>query len=227
MNKQGVDKNIEGVLFDIDGTLIDSNDAHTKAWLEAFAESNIQLDYHSIRNKIGMGSDHLIPKLIKISNESQVGRKIDKRQGEIFRTKYLPFLKSFPGAKELLQLLKDKGLKLVVASSSSAKDLTELLKIDGLINYFDNLNMATSDTQSKPDPDIILNALSKGNLSKDKALMIGDTPYDIEASIHAGVKVIAFTCGGWSVKDLKGAIAIYESPKHFIENLPKAIQDLS
>ena len=69
--------------------------------------------------------------------------------------------------------------------------------------------MATSDTQSKPDPDIVLYALTKGKLSKDKALMIGDTPYDIEVSIHAGVKVIAFTCGGWSVKDLKGAIGIF------------------
>lgn len=214
-------ENIEGILFDIDGTLIDSNDAHTKAWSEAFAESNIQIDYNSIRNKIGMGGDHLIPALINVSKESQLGKKIDERKGEIFRKKYLPFLKPFPGAKELLQSLKAKGFKLIVASSSSAKDLVELLKIDGLINYFDNLNLAAFDTQTKPDPDILLNALSKGALNKDKALMIGDTPYDIEAAKHAGIEIIAFTCGGWNAKDLEGAIAIYEGPKHFLDNLPK------
>lgn len=213
--------NIEVVLFDIDGTLIDSNDAHTKAWLEAFAESNIQIDYNSIRNKIGMGSDHLIPELIKTSKESPLGKTIDKRQGEIFRKKYLPFLKTFQGAKELLQLLKSKGLKLIVASSSSGKDLIELLKIDGLMNYFDSLNITTPDTQSKPDPDIILNALSKVGLSKDKALMIGDTPYDVQAARNAGIKMIAFTCGGWKANDLTGAMEIYEGPKHFLEKILK------
>ncbi len=218
-------RKVKGILFDIDGTLIDSNDAHVKSWGEAFAESNFEINYDSIRKKIGMGSDHLIPELIKVSKESQLGRTIDKRHGEIFRTKYLPFVKSFPGAKELLQSLKTKGFKLIVASSSSGIDLNEILKIDSLINYFDNLNIPTSDTHSKPDPDIILNALSKGTLNKENAIMIGDTQYDIEAAKRAGVKTIAFTCGGSEVKDLRGAIAIYQGPKYFLENLPSSFSN--
>lgn len=214
---------IKAVLLDIDGTLINSNDAHTKAWQEALSDYGFHKDYNSIRNKIGMGSDHLLPQLLSLKKNDPVVKLIDQRHGELFRSKYLPSLQAFKGSRELLSTLKNKGFKLIVVSSSSKKDLKELLKIDGLSNFFDNFNQADTERKSKPDPDIINDALKEESLNQDEALMIGDTPYDIEAAKRAGVKIMAFTTGGWNAQELKEADAIFSGPQQLLENLPDFI----
>jgi beta-phosphoglucomutase-like phosphatase (HAD superfamily) len=97
------------VLFDIDGTLVDSNDAHAHAWVEAFAEFGVQVDVDKVRRSIGMGGDKLMPAVSGISEESSTGEKISKRRGEIFKTTYLPQLQPFPGARDLVAEVKARS----------------------------------------------------------------------------------------------------------------------
>src|SRR5829696_4296497 len=111
-------KPVRGIILDIDGTLVDSNDAHARAWVEALAEHGIQVPFEKVRRLIGMGGDKLMPRVCGIREDSPEGKKISKRRKEIFRERYLPSLRPCRGARELLQRMHAGGLKLVVASSA-------------------------------------------------------------------------------------------------------------
>lgn len=210
---------IQGFLLDVDGTLIDSNDAHARAWLDVFAEEGIRTSYNEVRSKIGMGGDHLIPAVSGISKDTDQGTRLDKRRGEIFREKYLPHLQAFPGARDLLVYLKERGFRLVVATSASKKDLQALLKQAGLEGIVDEQTNSSEAESSKPDPDIIQAALKKGGFPPAGAIMLGDTPYDIKAAEGAGVRTIGFTCGGWAPEDLSGAVLVVEDPADLLAKL--------
>ncbi|MBC7372232.1 MAG: HAD family hydrolase [Bdellovibrionaceae bacterium] len=209
----------KAILLDVDGTLIDSNQAHALAWRDAFLEFGLAVGENTIRKKIGMGGDHLLPSVIGLSNETPLGKKIEKRRGEIFRSTYLPNLKAFPRAAEMLKFLRSTGKKLIVATSASEKDYEALMKQAGLSELVDGVTNSADAESSKPDPDIILAALKKSKVNHDEALMIGDTPYDVSASNKATVDIVAFTCGGWSVSELTGSISVYEGPGALLDKL--------
>ncbi|HEY8278110.1 MAG TPA: HAD family hydrolase [Bdellovibrionota bacterium] len=201
-----------GVLLDLDGTLVDSNEAHARAWMEALAEAGVPVEYEAVRAKIGEGGDKLLPELTGISHDSALGKKIRERRSEIFRLDYLPRLRAMPGAHALLKLFRERGLRYVAATSSSRQDVELLLKqanLDGLIT-----ELATADdvSDSKPGPDLIFAALDRIGLPPHEVMMLGDTPYDIAAAAKAGVSTVAFTCGGWSRDQLAGAVAVYQGP---------------
>lgn len=212
-------KPIQGVILDVDGTLVDSNDAHAHAWVEAFAEQGIRVEFEKVRPLIGMGGDKLMPEVSGISEETEQGELISKRRSEIFKEKYLPHLKAFPKTKEMLQRLRDEGLKLVVASSAKKDELKSLLKIAGADDLIEEQTSSDDAENSKPDPDIIEAALEALDLPPDSVVMLGDTPYDIESASRAGVRAIAVRSGGWSDEDLKGAIAIYDDPADLLEQV--------
>ncbi len=201
-----------GVLLDIDGTLVDSNDAHARAWVEALAEQGIDVPFAQVRRLIGMGGDKLLPRVSGIEEDTPRGRKISERRREIFLQRYLPSLHAFVGSKDLLRHMRAEGLKLVVASSAKKDELRELLKICGADSLTDAVTSSDDAEESKPDPDIVYVALGKIGLPAAEVVMIGDTPYDIEAAGRAGVGVIAVRCGGWDDADLGGALAIYDDP---------------
>ncbi|WP_374029292.1 HAD family hydrolase [Bdellovibrio bacteriovorus] len=210
---------IKGLLLDIDGTLIDSNDAHAKAWQEALAEFDIHVKYEDVREKIGMGGDNLLPLVAQLHKEEGLGKKVDKRRVEIFKQDYLPHLQPFPYAQQLIELLHKAGLKIIAASSASKEDLGALLKKSGVEKYVDGATSSDDAERSKPAPDIIEAALQKGDLRPSMTLMVGDTPYDIAAAEKAGVQTIAFTCGGWKEKDLQGAVAVLSGPEELFTKL--------
>lgn len=204
--------------MDIDGTLIDSNDAHAKAWVEAFSEQGLQVDYLVVRRKIGMGGDHLLPEVTSWSEDSPQGKKVSERRGQIFREKYLPTLKPFPGARALLERFLAEAIELVVATSASEEDMQGVLEQAGLDDLLKKKTNADDAERSKPSPDIITAALKKIKFSKEEVLMVGDTPYDVEAADKAGVRAVAFTCGGWSKEDLAPAIAIFKGPQDLLDH---------
>ena len=198
-----------GVILDVDGTLVDSNAAHTRAWVEALAEAGHEVPEERVRRMIGMGSDKIIPELTGLPDGSSEAERLAKRRVEIFETKYLPTLRPFPRVRELLLRMKQEGLELIVASSAQKEELTTLLKVAGADDLLAGQASSDDADNSKPDPDIVSAALRRLELPAAEAVMIGDTPYDIEAAARAGVAAIAFRCGGWSDPDLAGAIAIY------------------
>jgi HAD superfamily hydrolase (TIGR01509 family) len=205
-------KHIRGVILDVDGTLVDSNDAHAHAWVDALAEHNVYVEYEKVRSLIGMGGDKLLPEVSGSEEETPEGERISKRRGEIFKERYLPKLKAFPSTRELLQRMRAEGLKLVVASSAKEDELNPLLKIAGAGDLVEEKTSSDDAENSKPDPDIVKAALKSSGLAADEVLMLGDTPYDIESASRAGVRVIAVRCGGWKDEDLSGAVAIYDGP---------------
>ena len=203
---------IRGIILDIDGTLVDSNDAHARAWVEAFAEFDIHITFDQVRWLIGMGGDKLMPKVSGVSEDTPKGQAISRRRGEIFKTRYLPHLRAFPQTRALLERMRGDGLELVVASSAKEEELKPLLKIAGAADLIEEETSSDDAENSKPDPDIVQAALDGASFSADEAVMLGDTPYDIEAAAKAGVPVIALRCGGWDDPRLTGAIAIYDGP---------------
>jgi HAD superfamily hydrolase (TIGR01509 family) len=214
---------LKSILFDIDGTLVDSNDAHARAWVEAFASENIHVEFGTVRRAIGMGGDKLMPAVASITEDSPIGRRVAQMRQEIFKKKYLPQLRPFPGARELVAAIKQRGLDGVAASSAKQKELTALLEIAGVADLLDAATSSDDAEESKPDPDIVHAALDRAKAPPGAAVMIGDTPYDIEAAARAGVATIAFRCGGWTDEDLRGAREIYDGPADLLARIDSSL----
>ena len=210
---------VTAVLFDVDGTLVDSNDAHAHAWVASFAEHGIAVEFARVRRCIGMGGDKLMPAVSGVEEDSDAGADIARRRGEIFAERYLPYLKPFRDADRLVAELKARGLTMATASSAKHDELRPLLKIAGADGLMDANTSSDDAEQSKPDPDIARAALKRAHAAPWNAVMIGDTPYDVEAAQAAGVPIIAFRCGGWADADLKGAVAIYDGPWDLLSKL--------
>lgn len=214
---------ITAVLFDIDGTLVNSNDAHAAAWVAAFADFGVTADPLLVRRCIGMGGDKLMPAVSGIEEDSPIGKIIAERRGRIFKQQFLPSLEPFAGAQALVAAVKARGLTVVAASSASKEDLRALLAVAGVDRLMDAATSSDDAEESKPDPDIIEAALKRAKAKPSEAVMIGDTPYDVEAAERAGVRVIGFRCGGWKDEDLDGAIAIYDGPAELLGQLGSGV----
>jgi HAD superfamily hydrolase (TIGR01509 family) len=206
-----------GVLLDVDGTLVESNDAHAEAWVRALAESGVAVAFEKVRPLIGKGGDKLLPEAAGIEADSPQGKEVSKRRGEIFQRDFLPSLRPSPGAEDLVARLKREGLRLGVASSAKQDELKGLLRVCGAEELHETSTSSDDADHSKPDPDIVHAALKGIGLPAGAVLLLGDTPYDVEAGKRAGVAVVALRCGGWGDDDLAGAIAIYDSPADLLE----------
>ena len=207
------------MLFDVDGTLVDSNDAHADAWVTAFRAHGVTVDWIRVRRSIGMGGDKLMPAVSGLDETSKEGSAIAEDRGKIFKRDFLPHIKPLRNAAKLVAAVKERGYIAVAASSAAKDELTPLLRIAGADSLMDAKTSSDDAEESKPEPDIILAALKRAKASAGRAVLIGDTPYDVEAGLRAGVKVIGFRCGGWSDADLAGAIAIYDGPWDLLEKL--------
>ncbi len=203
---------IHGVIFDVDGTLIDSNDFHARAWVEAMAAYGYTAAFEKVRPLIGMGGDKVLPETVHLDKDSEQGKAISQRREEIFKERYLPLLRPFPGAKELIEEIRKRGLKVAIASSAKPDELQAFLQLVGVADLIKDKTSSKDAPRSKPDPDVMEVTLERIGLPPDEVLMIGDTAYDIEAAQKVHIGTIAFRCGGWKDADLAGAIAIYDGP---------------
>ncbi len=209
---------LEGVIFDIDGTLVDSNDAHAQSWVDTFAEAGYDVPFGVVRPLIGMGADKLLPKTVGIKHDSEEGKKLSKRRSGIFRRNYLPKLRALAGSRALVLRVRSDGLKTIVATSAEEEELKELLKAAEVADLMEEKATASDAERSKPDPDIVEAAIEESGIAPTNLVMIGDTPYDIEAASRAGVRAIAFRSGGWSDQSLEGAVEIYDGPADLLNN---------
>jgi HAD superfamily hydrolase (TIGR01509 family) len=215
-------KTVRGVLLDIDGTLVESNDAHAHAWVKALGESGREVAFESVRPLIGMGGDKLLPAVCGLDAESPEGKRVSKRRKEIFLAEYLPHLRPCRGARELLGLLAERGYKMAAASSAKKDELGPLLKLCGADRVVEAATSSDDADESKPDPDILHAALKEIGLPAAEVVLLGDTPYDVEAARRAGVRVIALRCGGWRDADL-AADAVYDDPADLTKHLDRSL----
>lgn len=211
------------MIFDVDGTLIDSNDAHARAWVQAFAEHGITAAYESVRRAIGMGGDKLMPLVAGISDDSPKGKAIAHRRGEIFQQEWLPTLHPFPRTRELVERLADDGFTRAVASSATEKELRPLLEVAGVSDLIPIRTSSDDAENSKPDPDIVQAAVYRTRCPRDRTVMIGDTPYDVEAALRTGIEIVAFECGGWGREDLRGASQVYRDAAELLDTYESSV----
>lgn len=210
---------LSGVILDVDGTLVLSNDAHAEAWVEAFAAFDYDIKFDQVRPLMGMGGDHVIPILVpSLTSEEGPGKDIKDYRRELIVNKYSSRLSPTKGARALVERLRDEGLHLIIASSASEQEMGMLLKVAQVDDLLHEITTSDDAEESKPEPDIVEAALKKANLPADRTVMLGDTPYDIEAAGKVGVDVIAFRTGGFSDEQLGGAIAIYDDPADLLEH---------
>ena len=198
------------VLFDVDGTLVDSNDAHVKAWKQAFAAEGFVFGRAEIHAQIGKGGDNLVPSLLPLA-AADIQARIDRAHGEIYKRDFLAGVEPFAGAKDILKRLVDRGHTVVLASSASRNEVDryiQLLDADGLLSGSTSKDEVAS---SKPCPDIFVTALALTGCPAESALVIGDTPYDIIAARRAGIDAIAVLSGGFDEAELRSCrpVAIY------------------
>ncbi|ADI13282.1 HAD family hydrolase [Truepera radiovictrix] len=203
----------KAVLLDVDGTLVDSNDAHARAYVDALKAYGYDVPFEKVRPLIGMGGDKLLPQVIDVESDAPLREEIDARRGEIFKSRYLPDIKPFPGVRELLERLRRDGLTLVAASSAKEDEADALLERAGVADLIDARTSSDDAENSKPDPDILQAALERAGVSAQEALLLGDTPYDLQAAAPLGLGVVALRCGGWRDEDLLGALAVYDDPQ--------------
>ena len=144
---------VRTVVLDVDGTLIDSNDAHARAWVDAATELGFELSFEKVRPLIGMGGDKLMPIALGLDHESKEGKRLSKRRTERFRERYVPTLRPCPGVRELLLRMRDDGHSLVVATSAQREEMRVLLRAAGIADLVDEATSSSDAESSKPDPD--------------------------------------------------------------------------
>lgn len=213
---------MKSVIFDMDGTLIDSVDFHALAWQAAFREFGHDVELELIRDQIGKGGDQLMPVFLPEGEIDRIGKQIESRREQIFRAEYLPRIKPFPGVRELFQRLLQDGARVALASSSKADELQTYKRIAGISDLLDAETSADDAQESKPRPDIFEAALTKlGGIAPGDAIAVGDTPYDAEAAGNAGIKTIGLLCGGWSKANLReaGCVEVYRDPADLLSQV--------
>jgi len=200
----------KAILLDVDGTLVDSNDAHAQAWVQAFQAHGREVAFSEVRERIGKGGDKVMLELAGLEDDSPEAKALEKTRSETFAETFLPKLKGFEKARELLQRLRSAGYKIVVASSAKEKELEPLLAAAGVSDLIEHQTSSDDAENSKPDPDIVVAAVKQSGFGADEVVMLGDTPYDDQAASKAGVAFIGVRSGGWDDADMPGAIAVYD-----------------
>jgi HAD superfamily hydrolase (TIGR01509 family) len=217
---------IGAVLFDVDGTLIDSNDLHAVAWRETFLHFGVDLPLETIRGQIGKGGDNLIPTLLPRDLVEARQEEIEEYRSELFKRDYLPRVVPFPCVRELFERLKADGKRIVLASSAKGAEVAFHV---GVIGAEDLVNATTSSDDvehSKPCPDIFAAALQKVKpLGADEVVVVGDSPFDVLAAKKLGIKVIGVRSGGFPDEVLReaGADELYDGPEDLLRNYDSSL----
>ncbi|KQO67217.1 HAD family hydrolase [Methylobacterium sp. Leaf89] len=213
-------KTVRAVIFDIDGTLLDSVDLHAQAWVDAFAHFGVTVSHDQARSQIGKGGDQLLPVFLDPERVEREGKTIEAYRSALFKRDYLSKVKPFPGVRALFEHLKAQDLTLALASSGKAKEVEHYQTLMGVEDLTDVVVSSDDVERSKPFPDIFEAALTKlAPITAAQAVVIGDTPYDAEAAGKAGLPTIGVLCGGFPEADLSasGCIALYKDPQDLLD----------
>jgi HAD superfamily hydrolase (TIGR01509 family) len=214
----------DAVIFDVDGTLVDTVDFHAEAWRRAFAEFGRDIGFDAIRSQIGKGGDQLLPVFLDRETLEREGERIDAFRSDLIKRDYLPKVRGFPGVRELFDALLARGVIVALGSSAKGEELEVYKKAAG-IEGLKLVEVSSDDAErSKPHPDIFTAALDRIGAPAARTIVVGDSPYDAEAAGRAGVRTIGVLCGGFDEATLReaGAIQIYRDPAELAEAMRAA-----
>ncbi|HKC62987.1 MAG TPA: HAD family hydrolase [Pyrinomonadaceae bacterium] len=206
---------IKAVIFDIDGTLVDSVDLHARAWVEAFEHFGKKIPFEEVRHQIGKGGDQLMPVFFSKEELDEFGEEMEEYRGRLYKREYLPRVRPFPKVRELFLRIKEDGKALALASSAKEEELKTYKKIADIEDLVEEETSADDADKTKPHPDIFEAALERlGDVKASEAIVIGDTPYDAEAAGKLALRTIGVLCGGFPEEELRaaGCIAIFDGP---------------
>lgn len=210
----------KAALFDVDGTLVDTVDLHAEAWVRTFRRFGIDTTFDEIRRQIGKGGDQLLPGLVPPDMLEQRQEEMEQFRGDLFKREFMPRVKPFPGVPDLFRRLREAGVKVALASSGKEEEVEAHKTLLGVGNLVDATTTSDDAERSKPFPDIFEAAFAKLGLSDPaEALVIGDTPYDVEAARAGGFSSIGVLCGGFPENALRdaGCAAVYQGPQHLLD----------
>jgi HAD superfamily hydrolase (TIGR01509 family) len=216
---------LRAVLFDVDGTLVDTNYLHTVAWWEAFARAGHDVPMASIHRAIGMGSDRLLDALLPADRDRDADEIIKIAHSALYQV-YWPQLRALPGAADLLRACHDAGLRVVLASSADPRQLEVLREALDAEEAIDAATSAGDVDSSKPAPDLVHVALDQAGTGPAQTVFVGDSVWDAQACQKAGVPCIALLSGGTSREELRdaGAAAVYGDPAELLARFPASLQ---
>lgn len=217
---------IKAVIFDVDGTLVDSVNLHAKAWQVAFEKFDKEVSFEAIRRQIGKGADQLLPVFFSDDELRRFGRELDEYRGELFRAEYLPQVRPFAKVRELFERLRRDGRKIALASSAKEDELDEYKKIAQIDDLIEADTSSGDVGRSKPYPDIFEAARAKlGDFDLDEIVVVGDTPHDAEAAANANMRIIGLLGGGWTQERLReaGCIEVYKDPADLLAHYDKSV----
>jgi beta-phosphoglucomutase-like phosphatase (HAD superfamily) len=215
----------KGVIFDIDGTLVDSVDAHARSWQQAFARFGHEIDVHEIRAQIGKGGDQLMPVFLSPEELDCEGHDLEALRSEIFKNDYLPHVQAFPGVRPLFQRIVDRGSVIALASSAKGEELETYKRLTGIGDLIAAATSSEDAERSKPYPDIFAAALDRLKLAAEDVIVVGDSPYDAQAATTLGLRCIGVLCGGFSTHALRdaGCIQLYEDPADLLADFDHSL----
>jgi len=213
------------LLTDIDGTLVDSNALHAEAWRRAFEHFGIQVGMDEAWRQIGKGGDHVIPIFVPEADRERLEEPIKKFRKEIFHRDYMRRIVPFAQARELLVRVRERGMKIALATSSNQEDLATYGKIIDMEDLVDEASSSADAKASKPDADIFAVALKKSGMRPEQAVALGDTPWDAQAAGKLSIPVIGLTCGGWKHDDLRdaGCIQVWQDPADLLLHFDESV----
>ncbi|TQJ33920.1 HAD family hydrolase [Arthrobacter sp. SLBN-122] len=209
-----------GVLFDVDGTLIDSSYIHTIAWWGAFRQYGHDVSMAAIHQLVGMGGARLVDNLLPADRDRDEDGDIMASHGALYASHW-PSLRAFDGGKELLGQCHSGGLAVALASSARERDLQVMRSVLDADSFIDAATSANDAKESKPAPDILEAALAAVGVDAADAVYVGDAVWDMKAAAALGIPSIGVTCGGIQASQLReaGAVEVYDGPRHLLENL--------
>jgi HAD superfamily hydrolase (TIGR01509 family) len=212
---------VKAVIFDIDGTLIDTVDFHASSWVRAFEHFGVTADFSDVRQQIGKGADRLMPLFLPPGISQECQKDIEEFRSALFKREYLPKVRAFPAVRALFQRIRSSGQRIVLGSSCTQEEIGCYKRIADIADMVDCESTSDDAHSSKPAPDIFLKALERaGSLLPEEAVVVGDTPYDAEAAKRAGIASIGVLCGGFREDELlrAGCLAVFRDPAHLLRD---------
>ncbi len=218
---------IKAIIFDLDGTLVDSVDYHAQAWVKAFQEYGYDFSFDRLRQQIGKGSEYIIGDLLSPDEAEKYESDIAQYRKQYYQENLLQKVQPFSQVKELFQAIKADGIRIVLASAARKETIAHYKKLLDIENLIDSATSTDDVDKSKPEPDIFQTALEKlKDIQPEEIIVVGDSPYDAIAAAKAGLRTIGVLSGGFERETLTqaGCIAIYQDPADLLKNYPQLLE---